>query len=82
MLQEHYASYMIFCSVYENAQHHLLATAKCPATTINILWNAVVLVQCLWFIENRERFIQKDAQLDEEKKIRIESQPGLCGLWH
>ncbi len=54
--QKHHASYMIFCLVYENAQNHLLATAECPATTHNILWNAVVLVQCLQFIENGERF--------------------------
>ncbi len=31
MLQEHYASYMSFCLVYENAQNYLLATAECPA---------------------------------------------------
>jgi hypothetical protein len=32
----------------------------------NILQNAVVLVQCLQFIENRERFSPKDSQLDEK----------------
>jgi hypothetical protein len=66
LLQKHYASYMPFCLFYENAQNHLLATAECPATTNNIFWNAVVLVQCLWFIENGERFSPKDTQLDEE----------------
>jgi hypothetical protein len=33
--------------------------------TNNILRNAVVLVQCLWFIENGERFSPKDARLYE-----------------
>jgi hypothetical protein len=66
LLQIHYASYMIFSLVYKNAQNYLLATPECPAMTNNILWNAVVLVQCLWFIENRERFSLKDAPLYEE----------------
>jgi hypothetical protein len=66
LLQKHYASYMIFCLVYENVQIHLLATAECSVTTDNILWNAVILVQCLWFIENRERLSPKDARIYEE----------------
>jgi hypothetical protein len=57
---------MIFCLVYENAQNRLLATIECPATTNNIVQNAVVLVQCLWFIGNEVRFSPKDAQLYEE----------------
>ncbi len=57
--KKHYASYMIFCLVYENAQKHLLATAECPAMTNDILWNAVLLVQCLWFIENGEGLAHK-----------------------
>ncbi len=66
LLQKYYASFMIFCLVYENAQNHLQATAECPVMTNNIIWNAVFLVQCLWLIKNRDRFSPKDAQLDEE----------------
>ncbi len=55
MLHKYYASYMSFCLVYEKAQNCLLANAECLATTKNTVWNAVVLVQCLWFIENGER---------------------------
>jgi hypothetical protein len=62
LLQKHYASYMIFCLVYENVQNHLLANAECPAMTNNILWNAVVLVQCIWFIEIEERFVRHSSR--------------------
>ncbi len=70
MLQEHYASYMIFHSVYENAQNYLLATAECPARAKKILRNAVVLVQSLWFIENIERFSPNNV-LTDEKNISV-----------
>ncbi len=33
MLKKHYASYMLFCLVFEKVQNHLQATAECPATT-------------------------------------------------
>jgi hypothetical protein len=33
LLQKHYASYMLFCLVYEKVQNSLLANTECPATT-------------------------------------------------
>ena len=33
LLAKHYASYMLFCLVYEKAPNHLLATTECPVTT-------------------------------------------------
>jgi hypothetical protein len=52
---------MTFCSVYEEVQKSLLIDKiECDAVTNQILWNAVVLVQGLQFIENRERFSPKD----------------------
>ncbi len=36
---------------------------ECPAVTNQILWNAVILVQGLWFIENGERFSPKDTKV-------------------
>jgi hypothetical protein len=67
MLQKYYASYMLFCLVYEKAQNRLLANAECLAMAKNILWNVVVLVQCLQFIENGERFSPHDVQIYEKK---------------
>jgi hypothetical protein len=51
---------MTFCSVYEEVQTSLINKIECDGVTNQILWNAVVLVQGLWFIENGERFIPKD----------------------
>ncbi len=59
LLQKHYESYMISCLVYENAQNHFPATPECPAMTNNILRNAVILVQCFWFIETERGLAQK-----------------------
>jgi hypothetical protein len=55
-----YESYMIFCLVYEEVQTKLINIIECDAVPNQILWNAVVLVQGLQFIEKRERFSQKD----------------------
>jgi hypothetical protein len=60
LLQNCYESYMIFCLVYEEVQKSLINKFECDAVTNQILWNVVVLVQGLWFIENRERFSPKD----------------------
>jgi hypothetical protein len=38
----------------------LIEKIECNALMNQILWNAVVLVQGLWFIENGERFSPKD----------------------
>jgi hypothetical protein len=70
VLQEHYASYMIFCLVDENAQNHLLTTAKVLQ---------VVLVQCLWFIENGERFSPNNALTDEKNIIESNHNLGFMG---
>jgi hypothetical protein len=59
-LQNCYESYMTFCSVYEEVQTSLIKKIECDAVRNQILWNAVILVQCLWFIENGERFSPKD----------------------
>jgi hypothetical protein len=60
LLQNCYESYMTFCLVYEEVQTKLINRIECDAVPNQILRNAVVLVQGLWFIENRERFSQKD----------------------
>jgi hypothetical protein len=51
---------MTFCLVYEEVQKKLINEIKCDAVTNQILQNAVILVQGLWFIENGERFSPKD----------------------
>jgi hypothetical protein len=51
---------MTFCLVYEEVQKSLINKIESDAVTNQILWNAVVLVQGLWFIENGERFSPKD----------------------
>ncbi len=48
------------CLVYEEVQDSLIDKIECDAVTNQILRNVVVLVQGLWFIENRERFSPKD----------------------
>ncbi len=60
LLQNCYESYMSFCLVYEEVQEGLMDTNEVDAVENQILWNAVVLVQGLWFIENGERFSPKD----------------------
>ncbi len=60
LLQNCYESYMTFCLVYEEVQTSLINKIECDAVTNQILWNAVVLIQGLWFIENRERFSPTD----------------------
>jgi hypothetical protein len=79
MLQKHYASYMIFCLVYENAQNHLLATAECPGTAKKVLQNAVNLVQCLWFIKNGERFSPNNVPTDEKNILELNHYLGSTG---
>jgi hypothetical protein len=79
LLQKHYASDMLFCLVYEKAQNHLLATAKCLAATKNILQNVVVLDQYLWFIENRETISSKNIRLDEKNILESNHNLGFMG---
>ncbi len=67
---------MSFCLVYENAQNHILATTECPVMAKKILQNVVVLVQCLRFIENGERFSPNYVLTDE--KIISGSNHHLC----
>ncbi len=54
--------------VNTHTQNHLLESAECPAKAKKILWNVVILVQCLWFIENGERFSPNNV-LPDEKNI-------------
>jgi hypothetical protein len=70
---------MLFCLAYEKTQNHLLATTECPAMTKFILQNVVVLVQCLCFIENGERFSPKDVQLDEKSISELNHDLGFMG---
>jgi hypothetical protein len=56
LLQNCYECYMIFCLVNEEVQKSLIYKNEVDAVENQILWNAVVLVQGLWFIENRLRF--------------------------
>ncbi len=79
MLQEHYESYMIFCLVYEKVQNHLLATAEFPAMAKIIIWNAVLLVQCIWFVENRERFSPNNVLTDEKNISGMNHDLGFMG---
>jgi hypothetical protein len=45
-----------------------------------ILWNAVVLVQGLWFIENRERFSPKDDRVTGNSNHRLNHFFGFTGF--
>ena len=65
LVQKFYEGYTSFYLVYENVQKLLIDKDGCPAITNQILWNAVILVQGLWFIENGERLSPKD---NEEKE--------------
>jgi hypothetical protein len=60
LLQNCYESYMTFCLVYEEVQTSLINKIECDAVANQILWNSVILVQGLWFIENGERFSPKN----------------------
>jgi hypothetical protein len=71
---------MIFCLVYEKVQNNLLlATAECPAMAKTIVWNAVVLVQCLRFIENGERFSPNNDLTDEKNISGLNHDLGFMG---
>ncbi len=60
LLQNCYERYMTFYLVCEEVQKSLIDKNECDAVKNQILWNAVVLVQGCWFIENKERFSSKD----------------------
>ncbi len=47
--------------------------------TENILWNAVVLVQRLWFIEKGERFSPNDVLTDEKNILESNHYLGFTG---
>jgi hypothetical protein len=51
---------MTFLLVHEEVQKSLIVKNEVDAVENQILRNAVVLVQGLWFIENGERFSPKD----------------------
>ncbi len=51
---------MTFCLAYEEVQKSLIDKNEVDAVENQILRNAVVLVQGLWFIKNGERFSPKD----------------------
>jgi hypothetical protein len=65
--------------VYEKLQNHLLANAECLATAKNILQNVVVLVQCVWFIENGERFSPHNVLTDEKNILESNHNLGFTG---
>jgi hypothetical protein len=44
-----------------------------------MLLNAVIIVQCLWFIENRERFSPNDARLYEKSISELNHVQGFTG---
>jgi hypothetical protein len=78
-LQKHYASNLLFCLVYEKAQNRLLANAECLVMTNNVVQNVVVLVQCLWFIENKERFSPNNVLTDEKNILESNHNLGFTG---
>jgi hypothetical protein len=71
LLQNCYESYMTFCLVYEEVQTSLIEKIECDVVMNKILWNAVVLVQGLWFIENGERFSPKDDRVTGNNNQRF-----------
>jgi hypothetical protein len=71
---------MTFCLVYEEVQTKLIGKIECDALMNQILWNVVVLVQGLWFIENGERFSPKDDRVTGNNNQRPNHVPGYTGF--
>jgi hypothetical protein len=56
---------MTFCLVYDEVQKEIMEKNEIDAVMNQILWNAVVLVQGLQFIENGVRFSPKDDRVTD-----------------
>jgi hypothetical protein len=80
LLQNYYESYMTFCLVYEEVQTSLIIKFECDAVTNQILWNAVILVKGLWFIENRVRFSPKDDRVTVNSVSGLNHPLGFTGF--
>jgi hypothetical protein len=71
---------MTFCLVYEEVQKSLINKIECDAVTNQILWNAVVLVQGLWFIKNGERFGPTDDRVTGNSNNWLNHLLGFTGF--
>jgi hypothetical protein len=71
---------MTFCLVYEEVQTKLIEKIECNALVDQILWNAVFLVQGLWFIENGDRFSPKDDRVFGNFNQFLNHVPGYRGF--
>ena len=74
LLQDFFEEYTTSCLVYEERQKKLVEQQnlsvehdKCSVIMQQIIWNAVILVQDLCFIEIRERFGPNDHQFEKER---------------
>jgi hypothetical protein len=80
LLQNCYESYMTFCLVYEEVQTSLIKKIECHGVMNQILWNVVVLVQGLRFIENGERFGPKDDRVTGNSNQKLNHSFGYTGF--
>ncbi len=71
---------MTFCLVYEEVQTSLINKFECDAVTNQILWNAVILVKGLRFIENGERFSPKDDRVTGNSISGLNHPLGFTGF--
>jgi hypothetical protein len=71
---------MTFCLVYEEVQKELIEKNEIYAVLNQILWNTVVLVQGLRFIENGEKFSPKDDRVTGNSNHGLNHFFGFTGL--
>ncbi len=74
LLQDFFEEYTTSCLVYEERQIKLVEQQnlsvehdKSSVIMQLIIWNAVILVQDLRYIENRERFSPNNHQFEKER---------------
>jgi hypothetical protein len=71
---------MTFCLVYEEVQISLINNLECDAVANQILWNVIVLVQGIQFIENREKFSPKDDRVTGNRISGLIYPLGITGI--
>ncbi len=81
-LIENFNDYMNLCLVYQEVQASLLNDSS-GGNTVIIIWNAIILVQGLCFIENGERFSHHDHKFEGERHKKIaKTFIRLYGIWN
>jgi hypothetical protein len=75
-LSKHFRDYMAFISVYGEVQEELLNNEEANEIRLKkLLWNAIILVQGHRFIDKGERFGDKDASTETERRESSNSHP-------